>query len=81
MYSRMGVDRALKFAFEYAKRRNANKPWKGLGDKDKEAGKEQYLVPYFIASHPGSGAAADRRQDAQGKAESIAAQSHPIRII
>jgi uncharacterized radical SAM protein YgiQ len=28
---------------------------RGFQDASKRAGKEQYLVPYFIASHPGSG--------------------------
>jgi 3-isopropylmalate dehydrogenase len=39
VYNRMGVDRAIRFAFEYCKKRNAKKPWKGLSDADKKAGK------------------------------------------
>jgi 3-isopropylmalate dehydrogenase len=39
VYTRMGTDRACKFAFEYCKKRNAAKPWKGLSDTDKAAGK------------------------------------------
>ncbi|NQU43662.1 3-isopropylmalate dehydrogenase, partial [bacterium] len=39
VYTRMGVDRALKFAYEYCRKRNANKPWGGLSDKDKADGK------------------------------------------
>ena len=39
MYTRMGVERAVRYAFEYCKRRNANGPWKGLSEKDKDEGK------------------------------------------
>jgi len=39
VYTRMGVDRAIRFAFEYCKKRNAGKPWKGLTQKDKDEGK------------------------------------------
>jgi len=39
VYTRMGVDRAIRFAFEYCKKRNASKPWKGLSQKDKDEGK------------------------------------------
>ncbi len=38
MYTRMGVERAIRYAFEYAKKRNAETPWKGLSDADKEKG-------------------------------------------
>ena len=30
MYTRMGVERAMSYAFDYTKRRNAKKPWKGI---------------------------------------------------
>jgi len=39
VYTRMGVDRAIRFAFEYCKKRNAGKAWKGLTQKDKDEGK------------------------------------------
>ena len=39
VYTRMGVDRALKFAFEYSKKRNSAKPWRGLSEADKKDGK------------------------------------------
>jgi len=39
VYTRMGVDRAIRFAFEYCKKRNAGKPWKGLTQKDKDEGR------------------------------------------
>jgi 3-isopropylmalate dehydrogenase len=44
VYTRKGVDRALRFAFEYAKKRNAKKTWKGLSDKDKKDGKVGQLT-------------------------------------
>ncbi len=39
MYTRMGVERAIRYAFEQCKMRNADKPWKGLSDEQKAAGK------------------------------------------
>ncbi|MGM0441352.1 MAG: 3-isopropylmalate dehydrogenase [Elusimicrobiota bacterium] len=39
VYTRKGVDRALKYAFEYAKNRRSHRPWKGLSQKEKEEGK------------------------------------------
>jgi 3-isopropylmalate dehydrogenase len=39
VYTRKGVDRACKFAFEYCKKRNAKSPWRGLGEKDIADGK------------------------------------------
>ena len=39
VYTRMGVERALRYAFEYCKKRNVEKPWKGLSEKDIQAGK------------------------------------------
>ena len=39
VYTRAGVDRCLRFAFEYAQKRNAAKSWRGLSDKDKAEGK------------------------------------------
>jgi len=38
IYSRFGVDRALRFAFELAKNRKP-RPWRGLSPADREAGK------------------------------------------
>jgi len=38
MYSRFGVERALRYAFELAKSRRP-RPWKGLSQADKQAGK------------------------------------------
>ncbi|HBF33690.1 TPA: 3-isopropylmalate dehydrogenase, partial [Candidatus Sumerlaeota bacterium] len=39
VYTRKGVDRACKFAFEYCKKRNAKSPWRGLSEQDKKDGK------------------------------------------
>ncbi|MFW6134007.1 MAG: 3-isopropylmalate dehydrogenase [Elusimicrobiota bacterium] len=38
VYTRKGVDRALKYAFEYAKSRRKPRPWKGLGRDEIEQG-------------------------------------------
>ncbi len=43
VYTRSGVDRALRFAFELAKNRQP-RPWKGLSEKDKAAGKVGQLT-------------------------------------
>jgi 3-isopropylmalate dehydrogenase len=42
--TRRGVDRCLKFAFEYALRRHSEKPWKGLKPEDIAAGKRAQLT-------------------------------------
>jgi len=34
MYTRMGVERALRYAFEYARKRRHPRPWKGLSEKE-----------------------------------------------
>jgi len=34
MYTRMGVERALRYAFEYARNRRSPRPWKGLSAED-----------------------------------------------
>jgi 3-isopropylmalate dehydrogenase len=39
VYTRFGVDRALKYSFELTKRRHAKSVWRGLSDKDKAEGK------------------------------------------
>ncbi len=39
VYTRMGVERAIRYAFELCKRRNADKPWKGLTEEQKADGK------------------------------------------
>ncbi len=44
VYSRFGVDRALKYAFEYARKRGSAKPWRGLGEKDLASGKTSQLT-------------------------------------
>ncbi len=44
VYTRKGVDRALKYAFEYAKGRRKNRPWKGLSDKEKNSGLKGQLT-------------------------------------
>ena len=36
--TRMGVDRCLKYAFEYARDKRPSRPWKGLSDDDKANG-------------------------------------------
>ncbi|MBM4143453.1 MAG: 3-isopropylmalate dehydrogenase [Lentisphaerae bacterium] len=38
MYTRMGVERALRYAFEYARARRQPRPWKGLSADDVKAG-------------------------------------------
>ena len=38
MYTRMGVERALRYAYEYAKKRRQPRPWKGLSEKDVKDG-------------------------------------------
>ncbi len=38
VYTRMGVERAIRYAFECVKKRNAKKPWRGLSQKDLDAG-------------------------------------------
>lgn len=42
--TRRGVDRCLKYAFEYALRRHSEKPWKGLKPEDIAAGKRAQLT-------------------------------------
>ena len=44
MYTRMGVERALRYAFEYARDRRQPRPWSGLSDKDVSAGKTGQLT-------------------------------------
>ncbi|MBN1558585.1 MAG: 3-isopropylmalate dehydrogenase [Lentisphaerae bacterium] len=44
MYTRMGVERALRYAFEYTQRRRQPRPWKGLSAADKQAGKVGQLT-------------------------------------
>ena len=39
VYTRFGVDRALKYSFELTRKRHAKAAWKGLSDKDKAEGK------------------------------------------
>jgi len=39
MYTRMGVERALRYAFEYAGSRRQPRPWKGLNKAEIESGK------------------------------------------
>ena len=38
MYTRMGVERALRYGFEYAKARRQPRPWQGLSGADVDAG-------------------------------------------
>ncbi|MBN1518202.1 3-isopropylmalate dehydrogenase [Candidatus Sumerlaeota bacterium] len=38
VYTRMGVERAIRYAFEQCKLRNKTKPWRGLSDADKKKG-------------------------------------------
>jgi len=38
MYTRLGVERALRYAFEYAKNRRQPRPWKGLNQAEVDAG-------------------------------------------
>ena len=44
VYTRKGVERALRFAFEYAQKRNSKKSWKGLSEKDIKDGKKGQLT-------------------------------------
>jgi 3-isopropylmalate dehydrogenase len=44
MYTRAGVERALRYAFEYARKRRQPRPWKGLNEKDVAAGKVGQLT-------------------------------------
>ena len=39
VYTRMGVERALRYAFECVKKRNAKSPWRGLSERDKKDGR------------------------------------------
>ena len=39
VYTRKGVERALRFAFEYTKKRNSKSPWKGLKQEEIDSGK------------------------------------------
>ena len=38
MYTRMGVERALRYAFEYARKRRHPRPWKGLSEDEVKDG-------------------------------------------
>lgn len=42
--SRRGVERCLRYAFEYAQKRRGGKPWRGLKPEDVEAGKKSQLT-------------------------------------
>jgi 3-isopropylmalate dehydrogenase len=44
VYTRFGVDRALKYAFELTKKRHAKKAWRGLNEKDLAEGKTGQLT-------------------------------------
>ncbi len=44
VYTRFGVDRALKYAFELTRRRHAKAPWKGLTDDERKAGQTGQLT-------------------------------------
>jgi 3-isopropylmalate dehydrogenase len=44
VYTRFGVDRALKYAFELTKKRHAKKAWRGLNEKDLAACKTGQLT-------------------------------------
>jgi len=44
VYTRKGVERALRYAFEYAKSRRKPRPWKGLSEKDVSDGKVGQLT-------------------------------------
>lgn len=39
VYNRMQVERAIRFSFETARKRNQDKPWRGLSEADVAAGK------------------------------------------
>jgi 3-isopropylmalate dehydrogenase len=38
VYTRMGVERALRYAFEYCQKRRQPRPWKGLSEADRAKG-------------------------------------------
>ncbi|RME93370.1 MAG: 3-isopropylmalate dehydrogenase [Verrucomicrobia bacterium] len=42
--SRRGVERCLRFAFEYARKRRGGQPWRGLKPEDVQAGKKAQLT-------------------------------------
>jgi 3-isopropylmalate dehydrogenase len=42
--TRRGVERCLRFAFEFAKKRRGGKPWKGLKPEEVKAGKQAQLT-------------------------------------
>lgn len=42
--TRRGVERCLRYAFEYARKRHADKPWRGLKPEDISAGKRAQLT-------------------------------------
>ena len=42
--TRRGVERCLRFAFDYARKRRAGQPWKGLKPEDVQAGKKAQLT-------------------------------------
>lgn len=44
MYTRMGVERALRYAFQYARERRRPRPWNGLSEKDVSSGKTGQLT-------------------------------------
>lgn len=44
VYTRFGVDRALKYAFELTRKRHAKSAWKGLSEKDRAEGKTGQLT-------------------------------------
>ncbi len=44
VYTRFGVDRALKYAFELTRKRHAKNAWRGLSDKDRAEGKTGQLT-------------------------------------
>ncbi len=44
VYTRKGVDRALRYAFEYAGKRRSPRPWKGLSEAERESGLKGQLT-------------------------------------
>jgi len=44
VYTRFGVDRALKYSFDLARKRHAKNPWRGLSEKDRADGKTAQLT-------------------------------------
>ena len=44
VYTRVGVERALRYAFEYTRNRRSPRPWKGLSEADRAAGKTGQLT-------------------------------------